>query len=448
MYEKIVQVNISLQTAAVSRAGFGTPLFIGDGLWFKERVRVYNDLESAASDLPTESDEYKALQAAFSADTPPSQVKIGRRDADNIVFTPEAVTAIGQTYSLTVVGTDGVAITASFTTTLGTETAADITAALDTGLSGITGVTVTDNTGTLQLAKSGSDAYTVSGINRLSYEISTTESPSDLMVAITAEDDDFYFVACNDHTSSFVLDMSADIEARTKLYFVSMQDAAILTAYSAASTDTFAQIRQNNRFRTSTWFHHEADTVFPEMGYISVAASADAGKKVWGNNRVFGTSTAKNPTNGLLLSATEKGYLEDRYSNYTEEVGGIAITRSGKVSGNEWIDVIRNRDFLEARITENYQNLLINSPVIPYTDAGITKVRNNLTSTLNRYVETQVQPNILQENNPYLINFPRRSEVSFADVASRTFSGSFTGFLSGGIQVVKIQGTLTYEAQS
>lgn len=447
-YQEIVQVNISLQTTAVSRAGFGTPMFIGDGVWFTERSRTYSSIDAAADDLPTDSDEYKALQAAFSVDVPPSQVKIGRRDADEIVLTPEAATAAGQVYEITVVGTDDVAITATFISVTGSETAAAITADLVADLAGIVGVTVTDNTGTFTLAKSGSDPYSVNGLSRLDYAITSTETAANLMAAIVAEDDDFYFVAANDHTTPFVLAMAAEIEARTKLYFTSSQETAALTAYSPTATDALAQLRQGNYFRTSGWFHHLADTQFPEMLYISIAAPADPGKKVWGNNKVTGSPAAKNPTTNNLLSPTEKGYLEDRYANYTEEKGGVTITRSGKVAGNEWIDIIRNRDFLEARATENYQNFLINSPVVPYTDNGITKVRNVLSSTLGRYVETEAQPNILQETNPFTINFPRRKDVSFSDVAAREFKGSFVAYLSGAIQIAKIDGTLTYEAQS
>ena len=447
-YEKIVSVNISLQTTAVTTASFGTPMFVGANVWFTERSRTYIDSTSAAVDLPTDSDEYKGLVQAFSQDVPPAQVKVGRREADNITFTPSAATAIGQEYTVTVVGTDSVAIVASFITSTGSETAANITAALDTALSGIVGVTVVDGTGTLVLSRTGTDDYSVNSIERMTYAITTTETAPTMMAAITAEDDDFYFVATNDHTSTFVLALAADIEARTKLYFVSVQEVAALTAYVDTNTDIMSLLRQNSYFRTSAWYYHTADTTFPEMGYIAVAAPADSGKKIWANNRIFGSGAARNATTNLLLSVTEKGNLGDRYANYTEEVGGIAITRRGMVSGKEWIDTIRNRDFLEARITEAYQNFLINSPVVPYTDAGITKVGNVLTSTLDRYVETEAQPHILQQNNPYVLAFPRRSDVSFSDVADRIFNGAFTAYLSGAIQVVKIQGTLTYEAAS
>ena len=66
-YIDLVTTNISLETNAVSTAGFGTPIFIGAHNWFPERVRSYGSLTEASADLPTDSDEYIALQGFFSA---------------------------------------------------------------------------------------------------------------------------------------------------------------------------------------------------------------------------------------------------------------------------------------------------------------------------------------------------------------------------------------------
>jgi len=449
-YESIVNVAISLDIAAVSRAGFGTIMLISDHVWFPERSRSYTKLTDAALDIPTSSDAYKMLVQAFSSDVKPSLVKVGRQDVDTITITPDAITAIGQIRSFTVVGTDDVAITATFTSATGSETAADITADWATDLAAIVGVTVVDGTGTLALSKTGTDDYCINTLNDVTYTTTTTETPADLMAALTAEDDDFYFVITNDHVQANVLLMAADIEARTKIYFVSVQEVDNLTAYSEVSADTMALLFQGNYFRTSAWFHDKADTTFPEANYAATLAPFDPGKKIIANNRVTGSTAAKDPTSGLLLSATHKSNLNARSANYTEVVGGITITRRGTVSGGATflVSLVRNRDFLVARITENYQNLLINKPVIPYTNSGIATVENVLDSTLSRYVETATQPNILQELNPYVITFPRREDVSFGEVASGVISGSFIAYLSGAVREVIIQGSMTYSADS
>lgn len=452
MYNKIVTVNISLQTSAVSRTGFGIPIFVTDHVWFPERVRSYVDLEGVAGDVPTDSDAYIGARAAFSQDIPPAMVKLGRREIDDITFTPELVSSAGQVFELTVVGTDAIPVTVSFVTTTGSETADEITAALQgelevLGVSAVTGVTSVDNIGTLTLSKSGVDTFYITDVGRLIHTTTSTESAADILEAITIVDNDWYFIATNDHSSAFVQAMAADIEARTKLYFVSLQDVANLAVYSDVATDTMSVLRQDQNFRTSAWYHDDADTAFLEMEYIAVAAPSDAGKKIWANNRTS-SSAAKNASTGNPLSTTEKNNLVGKNANFTETVGGIVVTRRGQVSAGEWIDVIRNRDFLEARITEAYQNFLINEPVVPYTRSGILAVQNILESTLGRYVEAEGQPNILQADNPFKIRFPDRPDVSFGDVAARTFKGDFVAYLSGAIQVIKITGSLTYDAKS
>lgn len=450
-FRPIVVTNISLDTTAVTRAGFGTALFIDDHFWFTERVRSYTSLTAAAADFPTTSDAYRGVAAAFANQVDPTIVKVGRRQADSIVFTPEAVTAAGQVYTLAVVGTNGTTVTATFTSVTGSETAANVTAALTTGLSGLVGVTVTDGTGTLTLAKSGTEDFSVNGntLARLTFTTTVTETAANVMAAITAVDDDFYFVAASDHTDTFVQAMSLDVESRTKQYFVAVQEVASLGAYSDSATDILSRLRQSNRLRTASWFHHQADTTFPEMTFITVASPNDPGKKIWANNRVT-VEVSENPTTGLRLSATEKTNLVNKNASFIENVGGVAITRRGTVVGSATtlISDMRNADFLVSEITANYQSFLINTPVVPYTDSGITRAGNVLESTLDRYVTTETQPNILQERNPYTVTLPDRRNVSQSDVANGLLTIPFVGRLAGSIREITITGNLIFEAQS
>jgi hypothetical protein len=442
--QDIVNVNISLQTSAVSRAGFGTPIFIGAHRWFTERVRFYNSITSASEDLPDGSDELAAVTSAFSQDVAPSVVKVGRRDVDLLTYTPTAVTAIGQVFSITVVGTDSVIIAASFTTSTGSETPTDVCDALRTALTAIVGVT-TSGTATLTLAETTPGTpFAVTDFSLLTQVATATESAADVLTAIEEIDSDFYFIAAHDHTEAFVLAMAVAVEARSKLYFVSTDEVGALAALAEPATDILGKLEESNYFRTSGWFHQDADTTFPEMAFITLAAPTIPGSKIWANNKIAGAAASKDAT-GKDLTFTQRSNLDARNANWIEDVGGIDISRRGKVSGDEWIDAIRNRDFLEARLTEGLQNLLINQPVIPYTDSGIGTVRNTVTSVLNRSVSTATTPSILQENNPYTTNFPRAADVSFAVKQLRELTASFVGFFAGAIQITNINGILTFD---
>lgn len=446
--QDIVTVNISLNTAGVSRAGFGVPIFISAHRWFTERVRSYSDATAAAVDLPSGSDELIAVTAAFAQDIPPSTVKVGRRTVDSSTFTPEAATAIGQVYTISVTGTDDVKVDASFTTVTGSEAATTIATALVTALGSVTGVTITDLTGSFSVAPTVStDNFVLSTIARLTQVDTVTEDAATVYQAIEDVDNDFYFVATSDHTQTFILAMAAVIEARTKLYFVSTQEAENITVLEvpANAADTLGKLAELNYFRTSGWFHQTADTAFPEMAFIAIAAPFDPGAKIWANNRVAAVAVSSDPSTGIPLTGTQKDNLYARNANFIETVGGIDITRLGKVAADEYIDIIRNRDFLEARTTEGLQNKQINAPVIPYTDPGINEIRGVVTSVLNRSVSTPTVPNILQDTNPYTTTFPRAADVSFADKQARTLNASFIAYLAGAIQVTNITGVLTFD---
>lgn len=444
-YEQMVQVSISLETSPISRASFGTPLFIGAHNFFTDRIRVYQSISAVGEDFPTTSNEYKAANSAFSQDATPSTIKIGRVETDLVTLTPDAVTAVGQVYSVSVTGTDDVTINATFTTTTGSETATDIVTDLTADLSAIVGVTVGGTT-TLTLAKSGTDPFAIGIPTRLVPTYTTSETGEASIVAIEQVDNDWYFLAAEDHTEAYVLAMATAIEARDKLYFTSVAEAGALLASVEPATETLGKLVEGGYLRTSGWFHDEADDIFPEMAYIAVGSVFDPGKGVWANNRVEGAGgAARDPGTGISLTTTQKNNLNARRAGFVEITAGQNVTssQSGKVAGNEWVDVIRNRDFLQARITEQYQFYMINQPVIPYTQSGIDATESVLSSELSKYVGTDKTPNILRDIDPFTINFPRAEDVDALTKATRIFTGAFDAFLSGAIQIVKITGTLS-----
>jgi hypothetical protein len=445
-YEAPVQVNISLATTPIQRASFGTLIFIGAHNYFTDRVRSYGSINEVAEDFPTTSEEYIALNNAFSQDTSPNVVKVGRREVDTLTLTPAAVIASGQTYSVSVTGTDNVTINASFTTSTGSETATDIVTALSAALSGIVGVTV-GGTSTLTLAKSGADPFSIADPTRMIVTATTSESAADTLIAIEEVDNEWYFVTAHDHTQTYIEAMAAAVESRTKLYYFATQDTDCLSGVPVATADPLSYVQANSYFRTSGWWYHEADTKFPETAYVAIWSVFDPGKAINALNSIAGLDIARNPNNLTAgLTTSQKTAILDRTGNFTELLGGqnVASAQSGKVAANEWVDVIRNRDFLEARITEDYQSYMVNQKIVPYTQEGINGLESVLDGTLSRYVSTAKSPNVLDSENPFEIRFPKAKDVDFNTKATREFTGEFDAYLAGAIQIVKINGTLSY----
>ncbi len=451
--QAISTVNISLSTSSVSRQGFGIPLFISSTRAFNERVRTYTSIEAATADFLAGSDELAAATAFFSQIPAPQSIKIGRREAD-LILSPDTP-SLDDVYTITVGDTDGDSVTVSVTAiALDDEEAIvdGLKAAIDGNPNVSVHVTATKNgTGTvatLTLTPTlGTDAFNVSGLLKITPSFTSSEVAVDALAAVEAIDDDFYFVTAHDHTETFVLAMAAVIEARSKMYFVASAEQGTIAAYVQPATDIVGKLFELNYFRTAAIYHQDADSKFSECAFVGKGAPYTPGTITWANQQLGGVSVSANSA-GVRLTATEQLNVAARECNFIQNVGGVDITRQGRVVGGEWIDIIRSRDLIEARLTEAYQNQLINAPKIPYTNSGINSLRSTASSVLSRFVTTETQPNILEENNPFTLDFPRAEDVSFADKAARTFNGKFSALLAGAVHVVSVSGSLSYSGEA
>lgn len=441
-YKNIATVNIALQNASLTARGFGTPIFISTHSYFPERVRTYSSLVEAAIDLPINSNAYKALESGFGNTPRPSFIKVGRREGDLELTVATGATAASVTVS---VYDDGDLYTVAAEGTGADEdaVATSLVSAIEgnTDIAALTNITVSNNV--IDIEGVGGAVVTIKSLSdTLSDSYSSPETATAALAAIEAEDSDFYFVAADDHTETFVLAMADAIEAKEKMYFVSTYESTTMTPYvEGSSSDIAGKLRTEKYFRTKAYHHQEADTKFPEVGYIGYNAGFVAGSVSW-SNLVVNNSASTSPLTGLKLSSTEKGYLEDRNTAYVESLGS-SVLRNGKVASGESIDVIRGRDNLNYDMTTELTRLLISQQgsKIPYNDEGIFTIKSAVTNVLDRYVTRNfIEPN-------YTTNFPLESQVSPSDKSNRVYSqGTWSAELTGAIEIVdSIQGILSID---
>jgi hypothetical protein len=435
-------VNISLQDSGVSADGFGIPIFISSHRYFKERVRSYNSLSSVAEDIPLSTLTYSALEQAFSASPSPSTIKVGRREADLTL-----TVASGSTKANLILGaSDG---TNTFSVTINISSldssgavATAIAAAIeaDSNIGSIVDTLVAGSTVIITEA-SPSDSYFIKSMSsELTDSYTSTENAAEVLQAIEDVDSDFYFVASDDHTETYVLQMSDAIEARKKQYFVSLSASNALTAYvTGAATDIFGKIKDNGEKRTVMLFSQDADTKFPELYFAAYNSVYPAGSVSWTNLKVslpLGTSS------GVKLSNTQKGFLASRDVSFVSNIGGNNVLRGGRTASGSRIDAIHGRDNLESDLEVAYNSLLINQQggKIPYTNAGITQLANICKNTLSRYVVR----GFINAGFEKFVIFPSVDKVSLADKEAGIYqSGTFKAELTGSIDAVgPINGTL------
>ncbi len=445
--------NIALDTAIVSRQGFGTILFIGQHNFFPERVRLYGSIKAMVEDgIATTHPVYKAGLGAFSQTPAPQEILIGRQIVDSILTPKDAVEA--KEYSVTIAAEDAVA--ATFSVTAGaTPTAQTILDAMKALIDADTDIAATITTSvvgvgvdaTLVLSSTSGKWFTVSNIVGMDETFGTsTESAADVLAAIEAETEDFYYVTAQEKSNTFVTEMATEIEARLKVYTTSVAE---LTVFDAVQSGTLVDLKDGNFFRTMGIYHQEAEESFPEVARLAEAVFAATGSISYGNRRVASVKVSLNAV-GKPLTRTQQKKLELINADYFARVGKDGgsdpiIGVVGKVASGEWLDSIVGRDNMQVDIEADYNTFLINQKTskVAFNNKGINQLRNVLRTTLTQY-NTSSPHNFI--NDDFEIFVPDITAVPLADKASRTLKQiTFKATLTSAIHMTEITGTLSYE---
>ena len=440
--DRIVSVQIALNTAGISKEGFSTLLVVGASTLSLARVSTYRSAVEMTDDGYAESDPLYLAAVDFFAQIPhPTVLKIGRRQVDSADITVKNVLPENSVYRVIVASADG-SNTYTYTVQNG-DAGADILQGLETAMAGDTVVTASyaDDALTLTNITAGT-AFTVKVDKNLTVtNAAPSETIADTMAACVAYDSDFYGVALTSRADADILAMAAWAEANGKLYGTCVSGSDVLDG--ADNTDIASQLMLNNYFRTFS-FYHTDDADFPEVAVMARCFTVTPGGETWALKQLAGVKVD-------ALTETEYNVLKAKNVNTFERFRNLSLTQNGKVAAGEWIDVIRFRDFLEEEIKVNVVNAMINRNKVPYTDAGIAIIEAAIRQALARGQATGgIAPTEYDENGNenlgYTVTVPLAATISPNQKASRILEDvQFTARLSGAIHVVEIDGSLTYE---
>lgn len=451
MWNPIVNVDITLNTAGTTREGFGLPLFLASTDNFEERVRGYTSLTEVAEDFDENSAAYKAAKQLWSQTPKVTQLYIGRRAMQYTVSIPDEVTE-STDYYLTVAVSGGISQPFQYTSQ-SEDTAEKVLQNLKTQIEAepsvkdlvTVNVTGAGGSATMVITKAGVNDFvkvTTTTAQTVSIASTTADTASTALAAIEAYSTDWYFIAAEDRTQQFVLAMASEIQARKKIFFTANSDVTALQGTELASAnDVPAQLAKSQYTRTVCLWHHTAAEDYPEMAYIAYGAPYDAGSIAWGNAQLTGVAASLQPSNQRPLTSIQKSALDARHCNFIDLDGGVPVVRRGITSGGEWIDIIRGVDWLESDLKTSLRDLLINQKggKITYDDTGITRIRQVIETSLQRAVNR----NFLSS---YTVNVPKASQVALADKKARILKDvTFAGILAGAILDVDLKGTVAYE---
>ena len=140
-----------------------------------------------------------------------------------------------------------------------------------------------------------------------------------------------------------VLDLSAFMQTQKKIFATSSNVAGVKDPLSI--TDNFFLLKDKARGR-SFGLYNDDQASFPEAVWLGVQLPKDPGSSTWNLKELKGVT----PSN---LTTTEKQAIRAKNANWYEEIGGVNRTQDdGVMFDNEFIDIRRGVDWLEARLEE------------------------------------------------------------------------------------------------
>jgi hypothetical protein len=140
------------------------------------------------------------------------------------------------------------------------------------------------------------------------------------------------------------------------------------------------------------------------------------------------------------ITSTQSTNIRNKNGNTYETVGGVNITREGKVASGEYIEVIRGVDWLESRMEERIYSRFVNLPKIPYTNAGIAIIEAEVRAQL----QEAVVAGVIDGEQAITVTVPLISEISVNDRANRILPAiTFEAKLAGAIHKATVRGTVT-----
>lgn len=422
----IVNVQIDRQTQAVTAAGFGLPMFLGLHKAFVERYREYQSIEEVLDDFDSNSAEYRAAVRFFGQEISVQKIAVGRRDSTIATLTP--VVANGVVYSVTINGT--LFSYTSDASALDTEIVAGLVSAVNGGSEP---VTASGSTTLILTADVGGVPFSLKFSSNFGVAYTTTESLTDALVAVATENNDWYGTACYSHVKADILEVATYVQAAKKLYGTSSSDADNKTSVGTDTTSVLVALRDGGYDRTFCFYSAVADSQFPEAALFGSQLAEDPGEATW-KFKTLASVTVDN------LLATESSNILAKHGNTYEAVAGVNMTSNGTVSTGEFIDVIRDLDWLTARIQERVFSAMVNLPKILFTDPGIAIIQ----SAVHAQLLQAVSAGVLSNDPAPSVTVPRASAVSPIDKANRLLPDvKFTGTLAGAIHSTQIRGVVS-----
>lgn len=437
---EVVETEIDIRDAAVSQAGFGTPLIAASHNFWPETVRTFGELIELVTPplaVPVTHPVYLIFRAMKAQKPSPSKIKVGKRTtlANQVFKLVPTVATAGSTYTFRV---DGRAVTASVPAAGTVAQACTAIAAAITAITapvlGVTAVATATEVTVTSSTPGARHTFSTTSAN-ITYNETTADPGIETdLNAIRAFDADWYGLVIDSVGGDEVMAAASWAEAQVVLFFPTLQDATCLTA---STTDIGSQLKAATIQRTITLWHHRGAEQYAAAAWCGKMIPKTPGAANWANK-------ALSLVDMSTLSDSERGNLRTKNVNYYVPVKGIGFTLDGRASGGRYADITHGIDWFEARVQERVVSLLANNDKVPYTDSGIQLVRGQVDAQILEAITATIADGAQE----WFTTVPRVADVNPQDKIQRILRNVYFQFvLQGAINKVLIKGTVLVAAE-
>jgi len=439
--ESVVEVIITRQTKFPSRIGFGTPIVMDINAVQVNKIDVFSSVQALLDfGFGSASQAVLAATAIFAQSPSPTQIKVGKREANVVQVDTVSIDNIldNTTYTVTINGvafpflSDGSAID--------TEIRDGLIAAINGGAEPVTAAPAASNTLTLTSDVAGDGFSTVVDANMSVVATTPNVGIATELAAMRAVDDDFYFVLSTSRTEQDILALAAFVETLFKIHFFDTDQADSKDLPAATDTTSIlGQIKAKNFDRTSSMWHNTPDE-YAAAAWVGKNAPKDPGAVNWKFKDANGVAASGVTETEDLNITGDKDGKNGKNANLYDKIGSEAVFYQGVVASGEFIDIIRGTDFISARMKESVFAMFLREDKVPYDNGGIQQV----VAEMDAVLELAKGQGILTRDQPTTITFPKIEDVPVAERALRFLDGvEFDGFYAGAINRTRIRGFLS-----
>lgn len=433
-----VTLTISNGTVGVARAGFGVPLILSVNAAWSERVRSYTDIEGVSDDFASNTPEYLAASALFSQEPHPTTIMIGRAVGKPTMRYKVTASVVenNHVYKLLVKGPGITETTVTFTAD-GTALDAEIAAGLVSALNAVVGKNFTATGASSPIAITGNAVgnwFSVESLEPTYLKIEQDHAEPGTTIAaditaIRAENDSWYALYTLYNSDACVKAAAAAIEPLSKIYGadLNMSESATLADGGGDPGDDLQGLNYDRTFTV----YHPSPYYMAGAAWLGTRLPYDPGLATWKFAQPDGVPAVN-------LTSTQAGNLVTKNINFLQTTAGIDIMREGIMVGGEFIDKIRDLDWLQDDLTKSVFEVLAGAAKVPMTDAGAAMIEAAIHGSLLRAVARQII------DADFTVTVPKISTVSPSNRALRILPDiKFSCRMQGAIHSVQILGVVS-----